>query len=73
MDDLTIRGFGQVLDHIAYKNRQSLADWEQRLWQYRSCGELVDPRDEEGRRRFRSHEQRIARLRGLAQELHYAR
>ena len=73
MDDLLSGGLRKALDHIAYKNRQSLSDWEERLWQRQLRGELVDPRDEDGRRRFREHQRRIATLRGLAQELHHAR
>ena len=73
MDDVTLGTFRKALDFIAYKNRQSLSDWEERLWQRQLRGELLDPRDEEGRRRFRDHQQRIATLRGIAHDMHYAR
>ncbi len=70
MDDATYREPRKGLDHIAYKNRQSVSDWEERLWQRRLRGELPDPRDENGRRQFRDQQQRIATLRGFARRLH---
>ena len=69
MDEVNHREPGKGLDHIAYKNRQSLLDWEERLWQRRLRGEMVDPRDEHGRRQFRDQQQRITSLRGLARRL----
>ncbi len=70
MDDATYREPRKGLDHIAYKNRQSLNDWEERLWQRRLRGEMPDPRDEQGRRQFRDQQQQIASLRSLAQRMH---
>lgn len=70
MDDATYREPRKGLDHIAYKNRQSLSDWEERLWQRRLRGEMPDPRDEHGRRQFRDQQQQIATLRSLAQRMH---
>ena len=73
MDDTLHGGLRKALDHIAYKNRCSLSDWEERLWQRQLRGELLDPRDEDGRRRFREHQRRIALLRTVAHDLHTAR
>jgi hypothetical protein len=73
MDDIHHQEPRKGLDHIAYRNRQSLIDWEERLWQWRLRGEYIDPRDEIGRRQFRSQQQRIASLRGFARELHNGR
>lgn len=73
MDDALQVAWEKGLDHIAYKNRQSLSDWEERLWQRRLRGEMPDPRDEDGRRRFREHQRQIATLRGLAERLHSGR
>lgn len=70
MDDVVYREPRKGLDHIAYKNRQSLIDWEERLWQRRLRGEMIDPRDEYGRRQFRDQQQRVATLRGLARRLY---
>ena len=73
MDDTHYEDPRKGLDHIAYRNRQSLIDWEERLWQRRLRGECIDPRDESGRRQFRSQQQRIASLRGVARKLHDGR
>ena len=70
MDDVRYGEPHKPLDHVAYKNRQSLQDWEERLWQRQLRGELLDPRDEQGRRQFREQQQQIAGLRGLAKRLH---
>ena len=70
MDDIIFEPVRKALDHIAYKNRRSLSDWEERLWQRQLRGELIDPRDEDGRRRFRRHQQQITALRAMARELH---
>ena len=73
MDDVRHGEPGKGLDHIAYKNRQSLVDWEERLWQRRLRGEMIDPRDETGRRQFRDQQQRVKGLRSLAERLHHSR
>jgi len=73
MDDVRYEEPRKGLDHIGYRNRQSLLDWEERLWQRRLRGECIDPRDEYGRRQHRDQQQRIARLRGIARQLHSTR
>jgi len=70
MDDVTNSEPRKGLDYIGYKNRQSLLDWEERLWQRRLRGEMVDPRDEHGRRQFRDQQLRIATLRSFARKMY---
>ncbi len=70
MDDVINSEPRKGLDYIGYKNRQSLLDWEERLWQRRLRGEMVDPRDEQGRRQFRDQQLRIATLRSLARKMY---
>jgi len=62
-------GFKAVLDHIDVKNRQSIAEWEERLWQRQLRMDFVDPRDEQGRQFFRKHVAGLGELRRTAKKL----
>lgn len=62
-------GFKPVLDHIDLKNRESIAAWEERLWQRQLKDEFVDPRDEQGRKLFRKHVALVGELRQTARKL----
>ncbi|MFW2404700.1 MAG: hypothetical protein ACN4GT_08025 [Gammaproteobacteria bacterium] len=62
-------GFKPVLDHIDVRNRESMADWEERLWQVQRRKDFVDPRDEAGRKFFRKYVARVRDLRRTAQKL----
>ena len=62
-------GFKAVLDHLDVKNRQSIAAWEERLWQRQLRMDFVDPRDETGRRFFRKHRAMLSELRQTARKL----
>ena len=63
-------GYFKPLDYVAYKNKQSMTAWAERLWQRQLKGSFLDPRDEEGRRLFRKHVGRANELRALAKKLH---
>jgi len=63
-------GFFRPLDHVAYKNKQSMTAWAERLWQRQLKGSFLDPRDEDGRRMFRAHISRVNEIRQLAKKLH---
>ena len=62
-------GFKAVLDHLDVKNRQSIAAWEERLWQRQLRMDFVDPRDEPGRQFFRKHSAMLSELRRTARKL----
>ena len=62
-------GFKPVLDHLDVKNRESIADWEERLWQIHRRKDFIDPRDESGRVFFRKYLSRLGDLRRQAQKL----
>jgi len=62
-------GFKPVLDHIDVKNRESIAEWEERLWQRQRHMGFVDPRDESGRKFFRKYVAKIRDLRITAKRL----
>ena len=63
-------GLKPVLDHIDVKNRDSVAAWEERLWQRQLTRKSVDPRDERGRKFFRNHLASVSELRRTAEKLH---
>jgi len=62
-------GFKAVLDHLDVKNRQSIAAWEERLWQRQLRMDFVDPRDEPGRQFYRRHSAMLSELRRTARKL----
>lgn len=62
-------GFKPVLDHLDVKNRESVAAWEERMWQRQLRSDFVDPRDERGRQFFRKHSAMLGELRQTARKL----
>lgn len=66
-------GLKPVLDHLDVKNRDSVAAWEERLWQRQLTRKTVDPRDEQGRIFFRKHVASLGELRRTADKLHKKR
>lgn len=62
-------GFKPVLNHLDVKNRESVSDWEERLWQSQRRMDFVDPRDEAGRKVFRKYAARVRDLRMTAKTL----
>jgi len=62
-------GLKPTLDHLEVKNRESIAAWEERLWQRQLRSEFVDPRDEHGRQAFRRHVAMVSDLRQTARDL----
>ena len=62
-------GFKPILDHIDVKNRESVAAWEERMWQRQRRSEFVDPRDERGRQFFRRHVATLGELKRTAKRL----
>ncbi|MBT8441302.1 MAG: hypothetical protein KJO76_02865 [Gammaproteobacteria bacterium] len=62
-------GFKPILDHLDVKNRESVSDWEERLWQRQRRMDFVDPRDESGRKFFRKYVAKVSDLRSTAKRL----
>ena len=61
---------GRILDHLGYKNRLHIEQWEERLWQLHLQGPPADLRGDADRQRFQQLLNRLESQRELALSLH---